>query len=135
MRIILLLSALLPPKLIIPRTRYSQCFSKAKKSVGCLIRKNILNAECRMAFCASLSAFVKHCEGFCRDVFRHVLLPVGFAFGVQQSARLYLGFALACNKDNLSQPQNLHASDHMQIAACGRHDTLNNSLAADYDQP
>ena len=49
---------------------------------------------------ASFSVFGRHCEGFCQGASRHVLQPVGFAFGVQQNGRPYLVFALACNKDN-----------------------------------
>ena len=45
-------------------------------------------------------ACLENVIGFCQDAFRHVLLLVGFVIGVQQNARLYLNFALACNKDN-----------------------------------
>ena len=52
------------------------------------------------AACVSVSVFGKQCEGFCQDASRHVLLPVGFASVVQQDARRYPGFALACSEGN-----------------------------------
>ena len=55
-----------------------------------------------MSSAASVSFFVfgKKSEGFYRDASPHVLLPVGFAFGVPQNGWPYSGFALACNEDN-----------------------------------
>ena len=99
MRKILLPSALPTFKLIIPKAWHSHCFLNPIniRLVGFLL---VGIFQTSIAACLSLSVFEKQPEGFCQDAFRHVLLLVGFAFGVQQNGRPYLSFALACNKDN-----------------------------------